>query len=61
MKKKEILEYLKKDLEDSKIVDQSCKDNPYPYMYGYLSAAVENLIRKLEKKDERFKRIEFRN
>lgn len=50
MKKKEILECLKDDLENSKIVDQSCKDNPYPFMYGYLSAAVGNLIQKLEKK-----------
>ena len=50
MKKKEILEYLKLHLEKSKIVSQSCKDNPYPYMYGYLEAAVEELIKDLESK-----------
>lgn len=50
MKRKEILEYLKHYLERSKVVDQSCKDNPYPYMYGYLSAAVEDLIKKMESK-----------
>lgn len=50
MKKKEILTYLKCRLENSKIVDQSCKDNPYPFMYGYLEAAVEELIKNLESK-----------
>ena len=50
MKRKEILEYLKHYLERSKVVDQSCKDNPYPYMYGCLSAAVEDLIKKMESK-----------
>lgn len=60
MKKKEMLEFLKYHLENSKIVDQSCKDNPYPFMYGYLEAAVEELIKMLEvKKHDQFKRIEI--
>lgn len=50
MKKKEILTYLKHHLEESKIVVQSCKDHPYPFMYGYLEAAIENLIKELESK-----------
>lgn len=48
MKKKEILTYLKCRLENSKIVPQSCKNNPYPFMYGYLEAAVEELIKNLQ-------------
>lgn len=50
MNKKEILEFLKRRLEESKIIPQSCKDNHYAFMYGYLEAAIEDLIKTLEAK-----------
>lgn len=49
MKKKELISRLERLLSDCKVVPQSCADSSYPFMYGYLSQGIADLVMELKK------------